>query len=156
MSITDCTITEGQFRFNVLKKYTDSDDNKYGFYYEDCTGIIKKLNYCANTNSFVGFVTKFSNGIPIPEYYKTDSYEQFKVWFANVQKSNLLNIYMFQILPSPGKLTSASPFLISAFGVDGTTSSIGIIYRWVHIFECCLKNQIRIIGFSTGNCVKYL
>ena len=63
---------------------------------------------------------------------------------------------MFQPLPSPGKLTLASPFLISAFGVDGTTSSIDIMYRWVHIFECCLKNQIRIIRFSTGNCVKYL
>ena len=93
------------------------------------TGVIKKIKYCASTNSFVGFATKFSNAIPIPEYYKTDSYEQLKVWFANVKKSNLLNIYMFQPLPSPGKLTSASPFLISAFGVDGTTSSIDIIYR---------------------------
>ena len=35
MSTTDCMITEGQFRFNALKKYTDSVHTKYGFCSED-------------------------------------------------------------------------------------------------------------------------
>ncbi|CAF3373776.1 unnamed protein product [Rotaria sp. Silwood2] len=150
MSNTDSMIVEGRFRFIALKQYTDSVNTKYGFCSEDCTDVIKKVKYDVTTNSFVGFVTKFSNGIPISEYYKTDSYEQLKTWFANVQKPNLLNIFMFQSLPSPSSSTPASSFLMNAFGVDGTALAMDIIYRWVHIFECCLKTQIRIIGFSTG------
>ncbi|CAF1928949.1 unnamed protein product [Rotaria magnacalcarata] len=156
MSNTDTIITEGRFRIMALKQYTDSLNAKFGFCSEDCTGVIKKIKYDVTTNSFVGFVTKFSNGIPIPEYYKTDSYEQLKAWFTNIKKSNLLNIFMFQPLPPPGHSNTPSPFLMNAFGADGTGSAMEILYRWVHVFEYSLENQIRIIGFSTDGDNKYM
>jgi hypothetical protein len=73
ISSTDAILTEGQFCFGALKQYLNSVNVGFGFCSEDCTGIIKKIKYDVNTNSFVGFVTQLSNGIPIPNYYQTDS-----------------------------------------------------------------------------------
>ena len=57
---------------------------------------------------------------------------------------------MFQPLPQPNNVNTPTPFLIGAYGVDNTSIAIDIIRRWNYIFDNCMKNQIRIIGFSTG------
>ncbi|CAF2981722.1 unnamed protein product, partial [Rotaria sp. Silwood2] len=71
-------LTEGQFYFSALKHYLDTVNVKFSFCAEDCTGVVKKVKHDGATNSFVGFVSKFSNGVPIYDYYNTDSFEQLQ------------------------------------------------------------------------------
>ncbi|CAF1460343.1 unnamed protein product [Rotaria sp. Silwood1] len=143
-------LTEGRFYFSTLKQYLDTVNVKFGFCAEDCTGVIKKVKYDVTTNSFVGFVTKFSNGVPICDYYSTDSFEQLQCWFDNIEKASLLNIHMFQPIPQPNRANAPASFLMSAYGVDNTSTAIDIINRWIYLFNNCIQNEIRIIGFSTG------
>jgi len=150
ISSTDAILREGRFCFDTLKEYLNSLNVKYGFCAEDCTGIIKKIKYDVNTNSFVGFVTQFSNGIPVLDCYKTDSFEQLEFWFNNINKSSLLNIHMFQPIPQLNYSNAPASFLLSAYGVDNTSTAIDILCRWIYIFNSSYKKQIRIIGFSTG------
>ncbi|CAF5016091.1 unnamed protein product, partial [Rotaria sp. Silwood1] len=128
ISSTDAILTEGRFCFDALQQYLNS----------------------VKTNSFVGFVTKLSNGVPIPDYYQTDSFEELQFWFNNIEKSNLLNIHMFQPIPQLNRTNAPASFLMSAYGVDSTSTAIDILHRWIYIFNNCSKSQIRIIGFSTG------
>ncbi|CAF2110353.1 unnamed protein product [Rotaria magnacalcarata] len=151
ISNTNPILTEGQFCFVALEQYLETVNVRFGFCAEDCTGVIKKVKYDANTNSFVGFVTKLSNGVPISNYYRTDSYEQLQYWFENIEKSPLLNIHTFQPIPQSNHTNSPASFLLSAYGVDNTATAIDIIKRWIYIYTNCIQNQIRIIGFSTGN-----
>ncbi|CAF1245709.1 unnamed protein product [Rotaria sordida] len=128
ISSTNAILTEGRFCFDALQQYLNS----------------------VKTNSFVGFVTKLSNGVPIPDYYQTDSFEELQFWFNNIEKSNLLNIHMFQPIPQLNRANAPASFLMSAYGVDSTSTAIEILHRWIYIFNNCSKSQIRIIGFSTG------
>jgi hypothetical protein len=146
---SNLSIKEGEFQFDILKQYLNSNDLKYGFVSEDCSGVIRKVKYDVNTNSFVGFSTPLTNGIPISKYYQTDSFEKLKTWFSTINKAPLLNIHMFQPLPS-SHTRLQSPFLMSAYGVDNTFTANDILRRWLFIFEGCMATQIRIIGFSSG------
>ncbi|CAF3644312.1 unnamed protein product [Rotaria socialis] len=156
ISNTNPILTEGQFCFVALKQYLETANVKFDFCAEDCAGVIKKIKYDANTNSFVGFNTKLSNGVPICNYYRTDSYEQLQYWFENIEKSALLNIHMFQPIPQSNHINSPASFLLSAYGVDNTATAIDIIKRWIYIYNNCIQNQIRIIGFSTDGDPKYV
>ena len=147
---SDSKVNEGEFRFDLLCEYFHRIDSRYAFGSEDCTGVVRRISYDQATNSFIGFATPSSNGIPIAGYYQTDSFDQLKSWFASVQKSPLLNIHMIQPLPSSGQKNIPSAFLLSGYGVVNTYTSIEIIRRWLFIFDECSKRNIRIIGFSTG------
>ena len=69
LSNNNLKINESQFLFDKLHNYLDQIDVKYAFGAEDCTGVIRKVNYDQETNSFVGFATPLINGIPVPHYY---------------------------------------------------------------------------------------
>ncbi|CAF4247447.1 unnamed protein product, partial [Rotaria sp. Silwood2] len=75
---TDLKINEGQFRFDKLKEYFDRINVQYAFGSEDCTAVIRKINYDQQTNSFIGFSTPLTNGIPVAKYYQTNSFDQLK------------------------------------------------------------------------------
>lgn len=92
-------INEGEFQFDKLKQYLNENNVQFGFASEDCTGVIRKIKYDVKTNSFIGFSTPLDNGIPILQYYQTDSFEKLKTWFSTINKAPLLNIHMFQPLP---------------------------------------------------------
>ena len=142
-------ITEDQFRFDELKPHLDLVDTKFGFISEDCTGIVPKIKYDEQTNSFIGFTVPLTNGISSVNHFQTDSLEQLRTWFAATDKASLLNVHMFQSVPS-NHPSSSSPFLLSAFGVNNQYRSIDILKRWSYIYDECCKKKIRIIGFSTG------
>ncbi|CAF1639732.1 unnamed protein product, partial [Didymodactylos carnosus] len=93
-------VAEAEFRFDALQQHLLSIHTKLGFVSEDCTGVIRKIKYDVTTNSFVGFATPLANGVPIAQFYQTDSYEQLKSWFDTIDKAPLLNVHMFQPLPS--------------------------------------------------------
>ncbi|CAF4301687.1 unnamed protein product, partial [Rotaria sordida] len=42
------------------------------------------------------------------------------------------------------------PLLLSAYGVDNKITAINVLNRWMYIFQHCLDQNVRIIGFSTG------
>ncbi|CAF4316655.1 unnamed protein product, partial [Rotaria sp. Silwood2] len=142
-------MNEGEFQFDTLKQYLNSNNVQFGFVSEDCTGVIRKIQYDVRTNSFIGFSTPLDNGIPISQHYKTDSFETLKTWFSSIKKAPLLNIHMFQPLPS-NRASLPNPFLLSAYGVENTFTANDILRRWLFIYEGCIKKQIRIIGFSSG------
>ena len=149
ISSADFTIKEGEFHFDKLRQYSNPSDVQFGFASEDCTSVIRKIKYDVSTNSFIGWSTPLSSGVPIPQHYQTDSFEELKKWFSKIKKAPLVNIHMFQPLPSI-HTTSPSPLLMSAYGVDNTFTANDILRRWIFIFESCIQKQIRIIGFSTG------
>jgi hypothetical protein len=153
---SDRKINEGEFRFDALQDYLKRVDVKYAFASEDCTGVLRKINYDQQTNSFIGFATPLVDGIPVSKYYHTNSFDQLKTWFESSERSPLLNIHMIQPLPSTN--TSAVPpaFLLSGYGVINTYTSIDILRRWMFIFNNCLEKNIRIIGFSTGKVVFFI
>ncbi|CAF4467397.1 unnamed protein product, partial [Rotaria magnacalcarata] len=101
------------------------------------------------TNTFNGFPTPLDRGVPIKEYYRTDSFDKLKVWFDSNDKASLLNVHMIQPVPSTNQSIIPSPFLLSAYGTDNTATANEILQRWWYIFNQCLQRNIRIIGFST-------
>ena len=94
ISSSGMKIKEGQFRFDLLKEYFDRIHVRYAFGSEDCTGVIRKISYDQQTNSFIGFATPLVNGIPVEHRFKTNSFEELKSWFTSASKSSLLNAHM--------------------------------------------------------------
>jgi len=56
------------------------------------TGVVQRIKYDTHTNSFIGFATPLSGGVPLPCHFKTDSLSELKLWMDNVEKAPLLNI----------------------------------------------------------------
>lgn len=78
LSKDDLKINEAHFRFGKLQEYCYQIDVRYAFGSEDCTGVIRKINYDPQTDCFIGFATPLINGIPVAKYYRTDSLDQLK------------------------------------------------------------------------------
>ncbi|CAF1531052.1 unnamed protein product [Adineta ricciae] len=124
LSNDDLKINEAQFHFDKLQEYLNQIKVNYAFGAEDCTGVIRRINYDQTTNSFVGFITPLVNGIPIYKYYPTNSFDKLESWFSSTEKSSLLNILMIQPLPSPNNSTIPSAFLLSGYGVINTVKTL--------------------------------
>ncbi|CAF1648724.1 unnamed protein product [Rotaria magnacalcarata] len=147
-------IMEGEFRYDTLHHLQTSNNYQLAVCSEDCTGVIQKIVYDAPTNTFIGFSTPLDRGIPVPQYFQTDSYEQLKVWFENEDKSSLLNVHMLELLTT--SKSSSSSFLLGAYGITSKFNSIDVLRRWLWIFEHCQTSNIRILAFSTDCDPKYL
>ncbi|CAF1073586.1 unnamed protein product [Didymodactylos carnosus] len=83
-----------------------------------------------------------------------DNFHTLENWFKTAEKSSLLNLLMFQ--PITSNLSQSAPFTLAAYGPNNKVISIDIIRRWLYIYNECLKQSIRIIGFSTDCDAKYL
>ncbi|CAF1440391.1 unnamed protein product, partial [Adineta steineri] len=123
-------ISEAEFRSDQLQSHFENLNLQYAFISEDGTGIIKKIKYDSITNKFIGFPTPLDHGVPIKEYYNTDSLDTLKLWFNSVDKSSLLNVHMIQPVQSSTQNTIPSPFLLSAYGIDNTATANDILQRW--------------------------
>ncbi|CAM4816168.1 unnamed protein product [Rotaria magnacalcarata] len=156
ISKSNAKISEAEFRFDQLQKHFDDHNLQYAFGSEDATSIIKKIKYDSTTNTFNGFPTPLDRGVPIKEYYRTDSFDKLKLWFDSNDKASLLNVHMIQPVPSTNQSIIPSPFLLSAYGIDNTATANDILQRWWYIFNQCLQRNIRIIGFSTDADAKYV
>ena len=150
ISSTAPKIIEGEFRFNELSQYSNSINVFFAFASEDCTGVIRRINYDAVTDSFVGFVTPLADGIPISKYYRTKSFNQLKNWFDSIEKSPLLNIHMIQHIPAIDKICPPPSFILSGYGTNSSFTAIDVLRRWIYIFDQCFKENTRILGFCTG------
>ncbi|CAF4397192.1 unnamed protein product, partial [Rotaria sp. Silwood2] len=105
-------ISEAEFRFDQLQKHFENLNLQYAFGSEDATGVIKKIRYDSITNKFIGFPTPLEHGVPIKEYYHTDSLDTLKLWFNSIDKSSLLKVHMIQPVQSTTQNTIPSPFLV--------------------------------------------
>ena len=150
ISTSGIKMNEGQFGFDQLHEYLNRIHVRFAFGSEDYTGVIRKINYDQWTNSFVGFATPLANGIPVAHRYMTNSYEELKSWFASCNRSSLLNAHIIQPLPPANQSNAPAAFLLSAYGVVNTYTSMDVLQRWIYIFNKCVKRNIRIVGFSTG------
>ncbi|CAF4987434.1 unnamed protein product, partial [Rotaria sp. Silwood1] len=148
-----CTrIEEGEFRFDQLNDSSKNINCSYAYASEDCTGVISKIQYDAESNSFVGFCSELRAGIPMLRQYQTDDFLELEEWFETFKKSTLVNLHTVQPITSIG----SPPFLLSSFGTDNHIDSVSIIHRWLFILEECKKRNIRIVGFSSDADSKYL
>jgi hypothetical protein len=148
-------IIEGKFRFDSMKNHFKSINVKYAFASEDCTGIIQKVSYDRQSNSFIGFTLPLrNNGFPEPSAFRIESYSDLEATFKNETLSSLLNIHAIQ--PITRQDQASSPFFISAYGTDNKFDSYDLINRWLKIFDESLQRGIRIIGFSTDCDPRYL
>ncbi|CAF1482890.1 unnamed protein product [Rotaria sp. Silwood1] len=146
INISNMTLTEAEFKFDSLQKFQSG----FGFYSEDTTGIIPKVEYDSSTNSFIGFTTPIVDGIPLMKHYQADTFDDFKIIYKTNETAPLLNVHMFQSISTEDDPTNfPKPVLLSAYGVDNKFTAMDILRRWMYIFERCLDKDVRIIGFST-------
>ena len=93
-----CTrIEEGEFRFAQLKDYLNKINCSFVYASEDCTGIVSKVQYDTETNSFVGFCAPLVNSFPAIRRYQTDSLSQLEDWFETVNQSTLVDIIPYSL-----------------------------------------------------------
>ncbi|CAF3933165.1 unnamed protein product [Rotaria sp. Silwood1] len=137
-------IIECEFRFKLLKEYSQSNNCNYIFSSEDCTSCICHIDYDVQLNSFIGFASPLIDGMPQPNFFRTENFEELKMWFNNCNKSKFINIHMIQTV-----VPSASPFILSAFGSDNKFTATDVLKRWLYIYNQCLLQDIRVIGFSS-------
>lgn len=148
-------LIEGEFRFDSMENHFKSINVKYAFASEDCTGVIQKVSYDRQSNSFIGFSLPLrNNGFPQPSTFRIESYSDLEETFKNETLSSLLNIHAIQ--PITRQDQPSSPFFISAYGTDNKFDSYDLINRWLKIFDESLQRGIRIIGFSTDCDARYL
>ena len=58
---------------------------------------------------------------------------------------------MFQSISAEVAATNfPKPYLLSVYGVNNKFTALDILRRWIYIFENCLDEGIRVIGFYTG------
>ena len=145
-------IEECEFRFDELKEHLDNDRCQFIFASEDCTGAISRVQYDVDTNSFIGFCPKLTNGVPRKRQFVFDRFEQLEEALETIQKSTLVNVHIVQPI-SNAPLTQ---FLLSTFGTENTVDSTSIIRRWLYIHEQCLDRGVRIVGFASDADAKYL
>ncbi|CAF3114935.1 unnamed protein product [Rotaria socialis] len=138
---------EGEFQYEHLKDFIDMLDCKYAFCGEDSTSVVPKVSYDSRSNSFVGFTLPLNNGFPSSRYFTTNSFGKLETWFEEVDKSFLINVHVIQAVCSIDQ-TSPSPFLLAAYGTNSKYTAQDILERWSRIFDSCMTQNIRILGFS--------
>ena len=148
-------LLEGQFRFDSMQTHFSSASVKYVFASEDCTGVIQKISYDRNSNSFIGFCPPLkTDGFPRISTFNIDSFNELEHALRTQKTASLLNIHVLQPITSGEK--HLSPFLLSAYGTDNEFDSYDMMNRWLKMFEETSQRGIRIVGFSTDCDPRYL
>jgi len=114
------------------------------------TGVVQRIKYDTHTNSFIGFATPLSGGVPLPCHFKTDSLSELKLWIDNVEKAPLLNIHCIQAIPPPNQAVAPPSFVLAGYGTSSKYTSLDILKRWLFIHKNSIEQNVRILGFSTG------
>ncbi|CAF4643356.1 unnamed protein product, partial [Rotaria sp. Silwood2] len=108
-----------------------------------------------HTNSFIGFSTPLSGGVPSPCHFKTDSISELKLWMDKNEKTPLLNIHCVQAIPPPNQTVAPPSFVLAGYGTSSKYTSLDILRRWLFIHKNSIEQNVRILGFSTDADNKY-
>lgn len=148
-------IREGQFRFDSMQTYLTTANVRYVFASEDCTGVVQKVSYDRDSNSFIGLCPPLQkDGFPRVSAFNISSFTELEDALQTQKISSLVNAHMIQ--PITPAHQSLSPFLLSAYGTDNKFDSYDLIERWLKMFDETSKRGIRIVGFSTDCDPRYL
>ncbi|CAF4993608.1 unnamed protein product [Rotaria sp. Silwood1] len=151
MKNQDVRIVECNFRFDLLRDYTQSNNCNYVFSAEDSTGSICRVEYDAHSNSFIGFSTPLVHGVPKPNFFQTERFDELKSWFDNFDKSKFINLHMIQSIKP-----FVPPLILSTYGSNNKATSTDVLKRWLYIYNKSLAQGVRVIGFSTDGDSRYL
>ncbi|CAF2973604.1 unnamed protein product [Rotaria sp. Silwood2] len=146
---------EGEFQYERLKNFVNSTQLKYSFCGEDSTSVVPKISYDTRSNCFIGFTLPLKNGFPCTRYFSTNSLSELETWYEQVDRSSLINVHVVQITCPIGQ-PPPPPFLLSAYGTNSIYTSDDVLVRWFNIFDSCMTQNIRILGFSTDCDPRYL
>jgi hypothetical protein len=144
-------MTESEFRFQLIKEHLKSNKSNHVFIAEDATSSICRIDYDVTSNSFIGFSSPLVDGVPQPNYFQTENFDQLELWFNEIDKAKFINLYMLKSL-----VLSDPPFILSAYGSNNKTKAIEILKRWLFIYHQCLIQDIHVIGFSTDADSRFL
>ena len=151
MRNNELKITECEFRFQLIKEYTQSNNCDYVFSSEDSTSSICRVDYDAQSDCFLGFSSPLVNGLPQVNFFRTNNFEQLKTWFDDYDKSTFSNLHMIQSI-----IPSAPSVILSAYGSNNKATATEVLKRWLHIYNKCLVHGIHVIGFSSDGDPRYL
>ena len=119
MKKQDVRIVEYNFRFDLLRDYTQSNNCNYVFSAEDSTGSICRVEYDAHSNILINFSAPLAHGVLKPNFFQTESFDELKSWFDNFDKSKFINLHMIQ---------SIKPFVpslsLSIYGSNNKATSL--------------------------------
>ncbi|UJR06646.1 hypothetical protein I4U23_010930 [Adineta vaga] len=138
-----------------MKNYLNSLDVQYAFCAEDCTGVIRRIKYDEHTDSFIGFCTPLSDGVPITSRFRTNSLAELNMWMETNEKAPLLSAHCIQAIPPANQTTVPLSFILSAYGTSSKYTALDILKRWIFIYKKSIERIVRIIGFSTDGDSKY-
>ena len=97
MKKQDVRIVECNFRFDLLRDYTQSNNCNYVFSAEDSTGSICRVEYDAHSNILIGFSAPLAHGVSKSNFFQTESFDELKSWFDSFDKSKFINLHMIQL-----------------------------------------------------------
>ncbi|CAF4551437.1 unnamed protein product, partial [Rotaria socialis] len=144
-------ILECEFRFQLIKEYCKSNNCNYVFSSEDATRCISRIDYDAQSDSFIGFSSCLVNGLPQPNFFQTNKFDELKLWFGTFDKSAYINLHMIQSVAP-----SSPPFILSTYGSNNKATATDVLKRWLYIYNQCLCQGVRVIGFSSDCDARYL
>jgi hypothetical protein len=151
MKKRDVRMIECNFRFDLLRDYKQSNNCNYVFSAEDSTGSICRVEYDAQSNSFIGFSSPLVHGIPKPNFFQTENFDELKSWFNNFDKSKFINLHMIQSVKP-----FVPPLILSTYGSNNKATATDVLKRWLYIYNKSLVEGVRVIGFSTDGDSRYL
>ncbi|CAF3613211.1 unnamed protein product [Rotaria socialis] len=144
-------MTDSEFRFQLIKEYLKPNKCNYVFIAEDATSSICRIGYDATLNSFIDFSAPLIGGVPQPNSFQTENFEQLELWFNEIGKAKFINLYMLKSL-----VLSDPPFILAADRSNNRAKAIEIFKRWLFIYHQCLAQDIHVIGFSTDADARFL
>ncbi|CAF2195097.1 unnamed protein product [Rotaria magnacalcarata] len=144
-------MTDSEFRFQLIEEYLRPNKCNYVFIAEDATSSICRIDYDATLNSFIGFSAPLIGGVPQPNFFQTENFEQLELWFNEIDKAKFINLYMLKSL-----VLSYPRFILAAYGSNKRAKAIEILKRWLFFYHQCLVQDTHVIGFSTDADARFL
>ncbi|CAF3370246.1 unnamed protein product [Rotaria socialis] len=90
----------------------------------------------------------------LPSYQKshtildlTISLGELETWYEQIDKSDLINVHDIQPTCHIGQVPPP-PFLLAAYGTNSVYTGKDVLARWSRIFDSCMAQNIRVLGFS--------
>ncbi|CAF3896861.1 unnamed protein product [Rotaria sordida] len=121
------------------------------FSFEDCISSICRIDYDSQLNSFISFSSPLIDGMPQPNFFQTENFDELKMWFSNFNRQKFNNIYMVQSI-----VPSAFPLILSVYRSDNKFTATDILKRWLYIYNQRFIQGMRVIGFSSDGDLRYL
>ncbi|XP_031332934.1 uncharacterized protein LOC116163219, partial [Photinus pyralis] len=142
----NCSIEEGVPRIKQLSEHLSKRNfPKTVWLSEDGTRINGRIQYCASTDTNVGFVLPINpNGYPNNMAFKATSIQEVKRQFQEESKAN----YTYALVAQP--LIAKSPqFCYCLYGTDNRFSSSDVLQRWRTTIAMAKDNEIEVLGMSS-------